>query len=317
MHYDVFNGDADGICALLQLRLQQPLSSQLVTGVKREIALLSRIKPQPEDQITVLDVSMDKNKTALIDCLATGAQVFYADHHAPGDIPQHPGLTALIDESPTICTAAIIDVHLQGAQRAWAVTGAFGDNLKGTALALAKPLDLAPADLAALEELGVAINYNGYGPTLDDLHFDPADLYRSLLAAGDPLSYVRDSPDFRILRAGYASDMEQVNALQAAESTSRSAVFLLPDEAWARRVSGVFGNDLASKHPDRAHAVLTRKHGGSYLVSVRAPLNDRRDAATLCSQFPTGGGRAGAAGINDLPADQFDAFVAAFKQTYA
>ena len=35
MHFDVFNGDADGICALLQLRQTFP-DSKLVTGVKRD-----------------------------------------------------------------------------------------------------------------------------------------------------------------------------------------------------------------------------------------------------------------------------------------
>ena len=39
MLFDVFNGDADGICALLQLRLERPLATQLITGVKRDIQL--------------------------------------------------------------------------------------------------------------------------------------------------------------------------------------------------------------------------------------------------------------------------------------
>ena len=42
-HFDVFNGDADGICALHQLRLAKPLQSLLITGVKRDVALLSRV----------------------------------------------------------------------------------------------------------------------------------------------------------------------------------------------------------------------------------------------------------------------------------
>src|SRR5678815_3472044 len=41
-YFDVFNGDADGICALHQLRLADPLDSTLVTGLKRDIALLNR-----------------------------------------------------------------------------------------------------------------------------------------------------------------------------------------------------------------------------------------------------------------------------------
>ena len=42
-YIDVFNGDADGICALHQLRLHNPQKSSLVTGVKRDNLLLKRI----------------------------------------------------------------------------------------------------------------------------------------------------------------------------------------------------------------------------------------------------------------------------------
>jgi hypothetical protein len=316
MNYDVFNGDADGICALLQLRKAEPRDSSLVTGVKRDINLLDKIDPAAGDQVTVLDVSMDKNRAGLERALVNGAEVFYVDHHFPGDIPEHPCLTALINESPDVCTAALVNGHLHGAQLDWAVTGAFGDNLKVTARSLAKPLDLSEAELSSLEELGTYINYNGYGPAIEDLHFDPEELYRRLYAADSALGFVSESPDFARLKAGYAEDMGLAEALQPTHATDFVAVFMLPDEAWARRVSGVYSNDLATGNPDRAHAVLTEKADGNYLVSVRAPLSNKHGAAELCMQFPTGGGRAGAAGINDLPSDSLDAFVAAFGQAY-
>ena len=100
------------------------------------------------------------------------------------------------------------------------------------------------------------------------------------------------SPDFTKLSTGYREDMAQAEALQPLHSKPGSAVFLLPDEAWARRVSGVYSNDLATNNPGRAHAVLTVKDNGNYLISVRAPMNNKRGAAELCMQFPTGGGRA-------------------------
>jgi hypothetical protein len=46
-------------------------------------------------------------------------------------------------------------------------------------------------------------------------------------------------------------------------------------------------------------------------------MSNKQGAAELCMQFPTGGGRAGAAGINDLPTDSLDAFVDAFRQAYS
>ncbi len=316
MNYDLFNGDADGICALLQLRKEQPLESELITGVKRDINLLGKVQAADGDQVTVLDVSMDKNKAALEAALAANATVFYVDHHFPGDIPEHPNLTAIINESPDVCTAALVNGHLGGAQLAWAVAGAFGDNLKQTALSLAKGLDASDKDIEELEALGTYINYNGYGPSIDDLHFDPKDLYLKLYAADGPLDFVHNSPDFTRLSTGYREDMAQAASLQPMEATASAAVFSLPNEAWARRVSGVYSNDLATDNPDRAHAVLTLKDNGNYLVSVRAPMSNKQGAADLCMQFPTGGGRAGAAGINDLPADTLGDFIAAFQTAY-
>ena len=67
--YDIFNGDADGLCALHQLRLAEPRQATLVTGVKRDIGLLARVSPQAGDMLTVLDVSLDTNREALHDAL--------------------------------------------------------------------------------------------------------------------------------------------------------------------------------------------------------------------------------------------------------
>lgn len=317
MNYDVFNGDADGICALLQLRKAEPRDAQLITGVKRDINLMDKIEAKSGDKLTVLDVSMDKNKDPLDRALANGAEVFYVDHHFPGDIPEHDGLTALINEAPDVCTSILVNGHLGNRHIEWAVTGAFGDNLHASARALAEQMTISAADLESLEQLGTYINYNGYGPSLEDLHFEPADLYQTLYTCGDPLEFVHGSADFGKLQQGYITDMELAANLAPSLSDARVALFILPNEAWARRVSGVYSNDLATGNPDRAHAVLTVKDNGNYLVSVRAPMSNKQGAVDLCRQFPTGGGRAAAAGINDLEKDSLDAFIEAFRTSYA
>ena len=68
--------------------------------------------------------------------------------------------------------------------------------------------------------------------------------------------------------------------------------------------------------PDRGHAVLTEKANGNYLVSVRAPLNNKTGADELCMRFPTGGGRKAAAGVNDLPAELLNDFMDQFSAYY-
>ena len=60
--YDVFNGDADGICALAQLRLAEPKESVLISGIKRDIELLEQVPLGQAATITALDISFDKNR---------------------------------------------------------------------------------------------------------------------------------------------------------------------------------------------------------------------------------------------------------------
>lgn len=314
--FDVFNGDADGICALLQLRLHEPRESQLVTGVKRDISLLERV-PITARQVTALDISLDKNRDALKTLLDAGAKVFYCDHHFAGDIPEHPGLEARINTAPEVCTSLLVNGMLCGAFAHWAVVGAFGDNLYGSAEALARTLALDEARLSLYRDLGTYINYNGYGSALEDLHFAPDALFRLMLPYQRPEDFVSDAEEqFQRLERGYHDDMAAAEALKPQWQGKGARLFVLPNAAWARRVSGVYSNALANGAPGMAHAVLTEKADGGYLVSVRAPLSDRRDADVLCRTFPSGGGRAAAAGINDLPADAFDAFISALDRTY-
>ena len=315
MHYDVFNGDADGICALLQLRLEEPLVSTRITGIKRDIALLERVHAEPGDTVTVLDISMVKNSDALSQLLAKDVVVDYVDHHAAGAIPDHPNLTTTISEAPEACTALLVNGRLRGERVEWAITGAFGDNLDEPAQRLAEKSGLQVSDIAGLKELGVCINYNGYGPSLDDLHFHPDALYESLLEAGRPQAFLGSST-FRQLQQGYQEDLAASAALTPIVEEPAFAVYQLPNAPWARRVSGVFSNDLVRAYPERAHAVLTERDDGAFLVSVRAPFERRTGAETVCSQFETGGGRAAAAGINRLPAADLNRLVNALATEY-
>lgn len=314
-HFDVFNGDADGICALHQLRLAYPADGQLITGVKRDITLLERVAAKPGDTITVLDISLDKNREALLALLEQGAQVAYFDHHFSGDIPAHPGFEAHIDRAPDICTSLLVDRFLQGRYRIWAVVGAFGDNLHEAARRAAEPLHLSVGQLDTLQSLGDCLNYNSYGETLADLHFSPDELYRLLHRHADPFAFIAGEPAFRQLQQGYVEDMARAGELQPEMATEACALYLLPDAPWSRRVSGSFGNRLAQSWPNRAHAILTRRLDG-YTVSVRAPLAAPTGADELCRRFDSGGGRKAAAGINCLPESKVVEFVEGFRAAW-
>jgi len=312
--YDIFNGDADGLCALLQLRLDEPRASTLVTGVKRDTALVARAGAGAGDEVTVLDCAFGRNREAVGQALGRGARVRYFDHHEPGPVPEHPNLRAIIDTAPDVCTSLLVDRYLDGRQRAWAVVGAFGDNLAAAAGQAAARLQLAPERIALLRALGECLNYNAYGERIEDLHYHPADLFLTLRRYPDPYEFIVGEPVLDILRDAMADDLYRAGELAAAAEGGGWAAYVLPDAPWARRVSGPFANRLAQEAPERALAVLTERDGG-YTVSVRAPMAAPAGAAGLCEQFG-GGGRAGAGGVNLLPRSDFDRFVAALRAAY-
>jgi hypothetical protein len=316
MYFDIFNGDADGLCALHQLRLAEPLHAQLITGTKRDIALLERVEAVSGDHLTVLDISLRVNAHALTKLLSQGVAIRWFDHHNPGMIAAHAGFEAHIDTAADVCTSLIVDRHLVGRYRPWAVVAAFGDNLHASARRAAEPLGLDESRLDMLRQLGTCLNYNGYGDSLDDLHFHPAELYLRLRAYSDPFAYVAESSDFASLKSGYRADLAAAEAVAAEEVQSWGAVYMLPDAPWARRVSGVFANQLAQHNPERAHAILTPTRHGLYTISVRAPVSRPTGADSLCMRFEHGGGRQAAAGINDLPAARLDDFIKAFRASF-
>jgi len=316
-HFDVFNGDADGIIALVQLRLAEPKDSILITGVKRDISLLKQVDGDIASSVTVLDISLEKNVEALKPLLDKNIDVFYVDHHRVGDIPKSAHLKTLINLDANTCTSLLINEHLKGQYILWAIAAAFGDNMTAVAIALSKEQGLTGSEQKQLKDLGIYINYNSYGRNVDDLHFAPADLYKVLLNYANPFDLINESGSaFAQLKAGYEQDMANAQSAEVCADNYICKVLQLADEPWAHRISGVFGNDLANQSPDKAHAILTINNQGNFTVSVRAPLNNKQGADEVCSQFATGGGRAAAAGINDLPIEKVSEFISTLTEYY-
>lgn len=313
---DVFNGDADGLCALHQLRLALPFAAELVTGVKRDVKLLDRVKAGAGEQVSVFDISLDSNRDGLMRLLEAGASIEYFDHHHAGEIPQHRNLVAHIDVSAGMCSSMLVDRCLAGQYRPWAIVAAFGDNLAASARAMCEAAGFDGPQTAKLEQLGEYLNYNSYGDSVTDLHFHPADLYGEIKPYSDPFVFIAESEVFTRLAAGFHDDMSLADSLQPMSQDDRCAAYVLPDAPWARRVSGIFANRLANSNPARAHAVFTANRHGGYTVSVRAPLCKPQGADSLCLKFDTGGGRAAAAGINRLPAGELDRFLARFEEQF-
>ena len=311
-YYDIFNGDADGICALHQLRMAFPHEAVEVTGVKRDIALLDKIEVKSGDYLTVLDISFDANANALRRHLDAGAKVAYFDHHEARTAFQHPQLEMHWSEEKDVCTSILVSRCLLDRYVMWAIVAAFGDNLIHTANGMCTKQGLSWTDRTSLQELGKLLNYNAYGEQVSDLHVHPAALYKEVHRFVNPFDFIRSSPHFLALQFAYAEELTYLNDLHPLESRNKCTIYVLPDASWSRRISGLLANKLVEEQRDSSFAVLTPKTSGGYVVSVRSAYPELKPASRFCAAFPQGGGRQLAGGINHLDDGDIALFVQRF-----
>jgi hypothetical protein len=315
----VFNGDADGIISQHIAGLSGLRPDLRITGLKRDIRLLERVPPREGLDITVFDINLDTNRAALETLLALpDATLSWYDHHEPGIIPDSPRLKTRILNTRGVCSALLAHAAFPGADPRWAAMAAFGDNLPEAARALLAPLALPESEIEALREAGELINYNSHGETPADVLFQPLEVAERMAAFREAGGFLRESGFVEPLRAQLSADRIAMGALAPEAERGRARFYRLPAEAWARRLGSTHASGLALAHPDRAFAFAHPLRDGAYQVSIRAPRGDggAAPASALALEFPTGGGRALAAGINRLPRDEVDAFVRRFFEIY-
>ena len=167
-------------------------------------------------------------------------------------------------------------------------------------------------DRRRLQVFGEAINYNAYGESDQDVHITALHLYEIMIRYANPLDLLRHESIGQELNTLRESDFAQASNLKPFWEGPQGRAFLLPDEPWSRRVIGTLINTLATGQPQRAHAVFRPAGVKDFLVSVRSPLHLPYGAEVLCRQFG-GDGRAGAAGIDRLPAEELDRFLTAYS----
>ena len=266
---------------MVQWGLVYGIEGHRVTGVKRDIELLERVNPTPDDEIIVMDISLARNHARAVELSSQGFDITWFDHHLAGE--PIDGITTNIDTSANVCTARIVEKFL-GVESDWAQVALHGD---GLSVHSRKP---------EFKELGELLNYNGYGADLSDLHFHPDDLLLLCLQAKTPQNFM-DTLAFMTLKNGFESDLANAKNIDL-----NNGYYLLPNEAWARRVVGVLAHRI-NEGGDGPHVIAIDK-GETLQVSIRGS----EGIGELCKMFG-GGGRATAGGIDALPKSEITALM--------
>ncbi len=292
-----------------------------VTGLKRQIVLLEHIPPLETASIHVFDISLDANREALSKLLDNPRfRISWFDHHEAGQIPTYPNLKTTIVNAKGTCTALLVHASLPGSDPRWAAIAAFGDNVPEAAEALLKPLNISDSEIAELREAGELLNYNAYGETEADVLFPPLEIAQRLSSFRDPIEFIRNGGIIPELRAQFQEDEARAKGLAPFEQRVGAVVYRLPRKPWARRLGATLANRLSLQNPECAVTVLHPLNDGAYQVSIRAPRQRNQEippASGLALEFPTGGGRVLAAGINHLPEARLSEFISKFFERYA
>lgn len=322
MIIDCFNGDADGILSLIILRHIKPINSnnqKLITGVKRDIKLCKKIVTEnyKNSEISILDLSFDKNFKELKQIIDNTKSIFYIDHHKADKLFYHDKLTTVIDESPDVCTATLIYKYFKAENQVnWAIAAAFGDNMYETALRLANRNHLSYQHIKQLQELGTLVNYNSYGTVIDELIYHPAELYKHLIEYDQPSDVIKDkSSAFYKLKKYYQKDISYCSKIKL-QFIENTCIVNLPNKTWAHRVSGTLGNKLSYSYKEKAILIITQIDINNVVINLRAPKQNPYGAGYICSKFEVGGGRESAAGINKLTNTKINKLVSEVNQYY-
>ena len=315
-NYDVFNGDTDGIFAWHQLRLSHPRDAILVTGVKRDVGLVSRVDAGEGDMVTIMDVSHAKNRKDVRRLLDSGAIVEYFDHHNAGEMIDHPNMTYHINTEPNVSTGLIVNSYVGGKNRLWSIATAFGDNHMDLAMNMAKSENLSEEQITVLKQIGLVVNYNSYGQTVEDLFYSPEEIAEAVKACGsDIFRFTEQSDIFPTLLENFSADMSSAVCQEPYSIGESTMIYTLPNEAWTHRIMGSFSNHLVSTNKDLACAIAVLNSDGTYRISVRSSLNNPHGAGDLCKKFG-GGGREKAGGVNNLDESELDNFKKEFDRTF-
>ena len=315
-NYDVFNGDTDGIFAWHQLRLSHPRDAILVTGVKRDVGLVSRVDADEGDMVTIMDVSHAKNRKDVRRLLDSGAIVEYFDHHNAGEMIDHPNMTYHINTEPNVSTGLIVNSYVGGKNRLWSIATAFGDNHIHLAMNMAKSENLSDDQITVLKQIGLVVNYNSYGQTVEDLFYSPEEIAEAVKACGsDIFRFTEQSDIFPTLLENFSADMSSAVCQEPYSIGEKTVIYTLPNEAWTHRIMGSFSNHLVSNNKDLACAIAVLNSDGTYRISVRSSINNPHGAGDLCKKFG-GGGREKAGGVNNLDESELDNFKKEFDRTF-
>ena len=316
IHYDIFNGDADGIVSLHQYRMHFPVTRvELVTGVKRDVELLRHMRLVKHSRLTVFDISHKTNEAHVQGILSNNNRIVWFDHHDAGMVYPNNMFRLTFDTSPTVCTNMLVDSYVDGLYRPWTIVGAFGDNLHEQAAELNPGFD--DMKMCHLKEIGETLNYNGYGNKESDLTVHPKDVYLDLSKYDSPFDYRRKSDVYDKIHHQKCMDHHELNESEVLHECHVGKVVLLPTSDASVRYSGIYSNQLVTENPKQAFLILTTVDDDNYRVSIRAPKVKPHGASSLANNFETGGGREKAAGINLLPKNKLKLLIDLFVEQFS
>ena len=181
---------------------------------------------------------------------------------------------------------------------------------------MAKSENLTEEQVIFLKQIGLVVNYNSYGQTVEDLFFPPEEIAKAVKACGsDIFRFTEQSDIFPTLFENFSADMSSAVCQEPYSISDNAVIYALPNEAWTHRVMGSFSNHLVSTNKGLACAIAVLNSDGTYRISVRSSINNPYGAGNLCKKFG-GGGREKAGGVNNLDASELDKFKEEFDRTF-
>ena len=152
---------------------------------------------------------------------------------------------------------------------------------------MAKSESLSDEQVLILKQIGLVVNYNSYGQTIEDLFYSPEEIAEAARACGsDIFKFLEQGDIFSTLLENFNADMSSAVCQEPFSISENGVIYTLPNEAWTHRIMGSFSNHLVSTNKNLACAIAVLNSDGTYRISVRSSINNPHGCLLYTSPSP-------------------------------
>ncbi len=110
------------------------------------------------------------------------------------------------------------------------------------------------------------------------MHFSPEVLFKALQPFSDPFEFYHASGELNQLQEGFQNDIRKAKSELPVRQNFAGIIYQFQNQAWCRRVSGVYRNQVTREAPRSGSCTKVRKN---YAINFPEGVEPQQQESTI------------------------------------